>query len=217
MYADLKDYQPKVIEYCLEEAIKEKFPTELDFSTLEGVECNGVADVIKLVSKQFTATFPDNENVTRKLDEFEKLNIREEYCELEENEVPKRLENLQETLEKIKAMKKQAEEMYSSVLMEVAKYAAEVKRGTKEVRLNSAETFCIALAGYYLIYTWDKDKQKMVLAKAFPVPDRSEIWANEEKNREAMMNLFGLEFPEVERPEDTEEEPVDDLPFGAQE
>ena len=45
------------------------------------------------------ATFPDNELVTRFLDEFEKKNIREEYCTLEENVVPARkleLENLKQ-------------------------------------------------------------------------------------------------------------------------
>lgn len=216
MYADLKNYVPKQVEYCIEDAIKEKFPEELDFGAIKGAKCKTVSDIMKVVGKQFTATFPDNEYVVRKLDDFEKMNIREEYCEMEENVVPERLEHLQQTLEKIKLMKKQAEDAYQSALMEIAKYAAEVKKGTKEVRLNSTETFCIALAGYYVVYTWDASKQKMVLAKAFQIPDRSELWANEEKNREAMLALFGLEFPEVEQPDDDDDEEAadDDLPFG---
>lgn len=213
MYSDLKNYVPAQIEYCVEDAIREKFPSELDFSELKG-SGSKASDAIRVVSKEFVAVFPDNEFVVRKLDDFEKSNIREEYCELQENEVPKRLAHLQETLEDIKARKKEAEDMYNSVLMEVAKYAAEVKRGTREVRLNSSETFCIALAGYYVFYTWDANKKKMVLVKAYEIPDRSELWANEEKNREAMMNLFGYDFPEAER-EDYGSE--DDLPFGGEE
>ena len=138
---------------------------------------------------------------------------------MEENVVPERLEHLQQTLEKIKTMKKQAEDAYQSALMEIAKYAAEVKKGTKEVRLKSTETFCIALAGYYVIYTWDAEKKQMVLAKAFQIHDRSELWANEEKNREAMLKLFGLEFPEAEQPDpesDDDDAADDDLPFGGE-
>ena len=219
MYADLKNYSPKQIEYCIEDAIREKFPEVLDFGTIKGAKCKTAADIMKLVGKEFTATFPDNEFVVRKLDDFEKQNIREEYCEMEENVVPERLEHLQQTLEKIKTMKKQAEDAYQSALMEIAKYAAEVKKGTKEVRLKSTETFCIALAGYYVIYTWDAEKKQMVLAKAFQIHDRSELWANEEKNREAMLKLFGLEFPEAEQPDpesDDDDAADDDLPFGGE-
>lgn len=208
MYADLKDYTPQNIEFCIEEAVKEKFPMILDF---KANGCDTLQQAMKLISNDLTCTFPDNEFVQRKLDDFEKQNIREEYCELEENVVPERLQHLQETLEKVKAMKKQAEDLYQSALMEVAKYAAEVKAGVKEMRLKSNETFCMALAGNYLIYTWDASNSVFVLAKAFEIPDRSEIWANEERNRAAMLELFGLEFPEVEKPQEQED---DDLPFG---
>jgi len=136
---------------------------------------------------------------------------------MQENEVPKRKLNLEETLEEIKAMKKRAEQAYDSILEEVAKYAAEVKAGTREVQLSSKETFCIALAGYYAIYTYDKKKKVFMLAKAFEVHDHQELWANEEKNREAMLELFGLEFPEAPKPEEKSEEKDNDgndLPFG---
>lgn len=221
MKADLKNYMPKDVEYVLDEAVKEQFPLFLDFISLQEDVLQGEKPItnkreaLKYVSKHFTATFPDNELVTRKLDDFEKLNIRDEYCTLQENEVPVRHQELEEAIEKAKKMKKDAEEAYASVLMEVAKYAAEVKRGVTEVRLKSTDVFSIALAGYYLVYTWDKEKNLFVLAKAYEVPDRTEIWANEEKNRQAMKDLFGLEFPEAEPIEEVPSE-HDDLPFGAE-
>ena len=218
MYNDLKGYQPENVEYVLPEYVKEIFPTELDFAQIEGGNVKNVNDAIKLVGKEFVATFPTGETVMRKLDDFEIQNIREEYCVMQENEVPKRKMNLEETLEEIKVMKKNAEQAYDSILAEVAKYAAEVKAGTREVQLSSKETFCIALAGYYAIYTYDKNKKVFVLAKAFEVHDSSELWANEEKNREAMLKLFGLEFPETPRPDEIQENEKDnngnDLPFG---
>ena len=226
MKKDLKNYVPEHIEYVLEEAVKEQFPLELDFLGLKKANLLGEkplktkSDALKFVAKHFTSTFPDNELVTRKLDEFEIHNIREEYCMLQENEVKKRKDHLQETLERIKLMKKEAEDAYNSVLLEIEKYAAEVKLGTKDIRLKSTEVFSIAIAGHYCIYVWDEGLKKFVLANAYPIPDRSEIWANEEKNRKAMLEVFGLEFPEVENPneqkeaEDGKDNNGNDLPFG---
>lgn len=225
MKADLINYVPENIEYVLEDGIKDIFPLELDFLSLTDENLCGEkplktkADVMKFVNKHFIATQPDNELVTRYLDDFEKSNIREEYCMLEENEVPARKQELEEALEKAKKMKKDAEEAYASVLMEVAKYAAEVRLGTADMRLKSKNTVCLALAGHYLVYNWDSNKSKFVLAKAYEIPDPTEIWANETKNRESMKAVFGLEFPETEQPH---EEPVteqgdsgsEDLPFG---
>lgn len=226
MKSDLKGYTPINVEYVIEEEAKEVFPLSLDFSSLEEEKLNGEKpitnkrDALKFIGKVFTATFPDNELVTRKLDDFEKQNIREEYCTLEENDVPKRKLELEIAIERAKKMKKDAEEAYASVLMEVAKYAAEVKLGTTDVRLKAKDTFCIALAGYYLVYSWDNTKECFVLAKAYEIPDRTELWANEEKNRKAMKELFGLDFPEMEltsdisREENIDDMEDDDLPFG---
>lgn len=226
MKADLKNYTPTNVEYIIEEDAKELFPLSLDFSSLGENKLNGEKpitnkrDALKFIGKMFTATFPDNELVTRKLDDFEKNNIREEYCTLEENDVPKRKLELEIAIEKAKKMKKDAEEAYASVLMEVAKYAAEVKLGTVDVRLKAKDTFCIALAGYYLVYSCDNTKEIFVLAKAYEIPDRTELWANEEKNRKAMKELFDLDFPEVEQmsqtaiEENTDNTEDDDLPFG---
>ena len=220
MYADLKGYTPKNVEFVLPDYVKEIFPTELDFSKIEGQKIKSANDAIKFIGKEFVATFPAGETVMRKLDDFEIHNIREEYCVMQENEVPKRKLNLEETLEEIKYMKKRAEQAYDSILADVAKYAAEVKAGTREVQLSPKETFCIALAGYYAIYTYDKNKKVFVLAKAFEVHDHSELWANEEKNREAMLTHFGLEFPEAPKPEEKSDEKDNDgndLPFGDEE
>lgn len=219
MYADLKGYTPEKVEYLLNDHVKEIFPDELDFTKIKGAKVKSVLDAINFVGKEFVATFPSGETVMRKLDEFEIRNIREEYCVMQENEVPKRKLNLEETLEEIKSMKKRAEQAYDSILAEVAKYAAEVKAGTREVSLDSKETFCIALAGFYAIYTYDKKRKVFVLAKAFEVSDSSELWANEDKNREAMKKFFGLEFPETPKQEEKKaDEGKDangnDLPFG---
>ena len=98
MYADLKGYVPENVEYVLPEFVKELFPAELDFSQANGAKkFKNSAEIIKFVGDNFVATFPSGETVMRKLDEFEIRNIREEYCVMQENEVPKRKLNLEET------------------------------------------------------------------------------------------------------------------------
>ena len=220
MYADLKGYKPQNMEFVLNDHVKDIFPAQLDFSQAKGgKQFKNASEVIKFVGVNLVATFPRGETVMRKLDEFEIKNIREEYCVMQENEVPERKRKLEETLEEIKVMKKNAEQSYDSILAEVARYAAEVKAGTREIALPSKETFCIALAGYYVTYAYDKDKKAFVLAKAVEIHDQQELWANEEKNREAMLKLFNLEFPETPKPEDKKKDDKgkdndgNDLPF----
>ena len=201
-------YLPSHIDYVLDPSVKEKFPTELDFLHLEGEELKDKKDVFKFIAKNFNATFPENSIVQRKMDEYEKNQIREEYCHLQENVLAERKRQLDEALEQAKVMKRNAEEAYLFVLGEIARYAAVVKEGVKDMRLKSTDTFCIALGGYYLTYVWDGDKFR--LAQAVEVPDPSSMWANEELNRETMLNLFGIEFPEIEKPE---VQTLDDIEF----
>ena len=214
MLANLKNYTPENIEYVIPQHVQDLFPAELDFTAIKDKKIKSVADAIKFVGKEFSATFPEVELATRLLDDFEISNIREEYCLLQENEVPKRKLKLEETLEEIKTMKKNAEMMYDSILAEVAKYAAEVKNGVKEVQLHKNETFSIALAGYYVIYTFDKSKGKFVLAKAIEIPNKKELWSLDGVNRDAMLKYFGLEFPEAEMSEEEEHKQEENLPFG---
>lgn len=108
MKADLKNYTPQNVEYIIDEDAKELFPLSIDFLSLKEEKLAGEKPItnkreaLKFVGKMFTATFPDNELVTRKLDDFEKQNIREEYCTLEENDVPKRKFELEIAIEKAK-------------------------------------------------------------------------------------------------------------------
>ena len=199
-------YVPGHIEYVLDPSVKERFPLELDFIGLdEGLKDK--KDVFKFIAKNFNATFPENAIVQRKMDDYEKSQIRDEYCHLQENVLSDRKRQLEETLEQIKVMKRDAEEAYLFVLSEIARYAAIVKEGVKEMRLKSTDTFCMAIGGYYLTYVWDGSK--FVLAQAVQVPDPTSMWANEDLNREAMLNLFGVEFPEIERPQPVPTEEIE--------
>ena len=213
MLADLKNYRPAKIDFVLDDKAKETFKDVM-------VLCKGAKsskEPLKVFKEKFNCLFPEGELATRQYDTHEIAMIREEYCLKEENDVPKRKQELQETLETIKAMKKAAEEAYNSILLEIADLAARVKDGTTEFKLSSTETVRIALNGYFLFYSWVDEEMKLVKTQKIPEWDRNTLWSQEDVNREAMKELFGIEFPEVEKPTMNESDPQaddDDLPFG---
>lgn len=212
MLADLKEYRPAKIDFVLDDKAKETFKDVM-------VLCKGAKsskEPLKVFKEKFNCLFPEGELATRQYDAHEIAMIREEYCLKEENDVPKRKQELQETLEAIKAMKKNAEEAYNSILLKIADLAARVKEGTTDFKLSSTETVRIALNGYFLFYSWVDGEMKLVKAQKIPDWDRGGLWSQEDVNREAMKELFGIEFPEVEKPAMNEngEQEDNDLPFG---
>lgn len=213
MLADLKNYRPAKIEFVLDDKAKETFKEVMVL--FKGAKSS--KEALKVFKEKFNCLFPEGELATRQYDKHEVSMIREEYCLKEENDVPKRKQELQETLEAIKAMKKNAEEAYNSILLEIADLAARVKDGTTDFKLSSTETVRIALNGYFLFYSWVDGEMKLVKTQKIPDWDRGGLWSQEDVNREAMKELFGIEFPEVEKPamnESEAQEDDDDLPFG---
>lgn len=199
MLSNIKDYRPEQIEFVLSDKVKEMFPQTL-FDGADNPE-----EIVKIVNEKFNALFPENEVATRKMDEHEILEVREEYCLKQENEVPKRMIELAEAIDTAKRMKKEAEDRYESLLSEIRDLAAMVKTGTKEFNLSPTNTMRIALNGYYCFYSWVDGKFQLVKTDRIPEWDKRSLWSQEDRNRQAMMELFGIEFPEVEKPEDAEE------------
>ena len=199
MNQSLENYAPQNPQYVLDDVVREEFPLELDFiNAVQSEKLETKRDVMRFIGRTFTATFPESEYVTRIMDDYEKGVIRGEYCQLVENLLPERKRQLEEALEEAKRMKKEAEERYASALQEVATMAAEVKLGTVEQKLKGSDTFTIAIAGYYLTYTWNEERQVFVLAKGYEVDDTTNIFSSDENNRAQMLSIFGAEFPETQ-------------------
>lgn len=94
MLGNLIDYRPAEIEFVLSDAQKETFKEVLTI-------CNGAKnskEAIKVLEEKFNCLFPEGEVATRKYDEHEITEIREEYCLKQENEAPERKKYLEETL-----------------------------------------------------------------------------------------------------------------------
>lgn len=194
MLANLKDYTPEKIDFVISEPIREKFPSTL----FDGA--NSIEEIVDILNEKFNVLFPEDEIATRAMDAYEIQETREEYCLRQENDVPKRMMELAEAIDTAKRMKKEAEDRYESCLSEIRDLAAVVKTGTKDFRLSSKNTVRMALNGHYVFYSWVDDKFQLVKADRIPEWDKRSLWSQEDKNRQAMFELFGYEFPEVEKP-----------------
>lgn len=204
MIANLRNYEPDEIEFVVPDVIREKFPPVL----FEG--STNVDEIIKLVNENFNATFPESELTQRILDTFEIEQIREEYCIKQESEVPKRERELLEAIERAKKIKSDAQDRLASIKTEIKDLAAEVKKGTREYHLSSKNTIRFALDGYFLYYSWVDGALKLVKGEKIPDWDKRSLWAQEDRNRKAMLDLFGIEYPEVDRPVDVNDEDTGD-------
>ena len=192
--AIIKDYEPEELKFVLPEAVREQFPLELHFEKAESEK-----DILKAVNEHFNALFPENEMALRYMDDVEKSDLRGKYCKLVEQELPEAENALLNAKEEAKRIKTDAEERLNSLSKQIKDYAAKVQEGTEEKKLPATKTFRIALNGYFLYYSILNGK--VVLAKSY---DKSSLWAQEDKNRVAMMELFGLDFPAPEKPSDEE-------------
>lgn len=197
--AIIKDYEPEELKFVLPEAVREQFPLELHFEKAESEK-----DILKAVNEHFNALFPENEMALRYMDDVEKSDLRGKYCKLVEQELPEAENALLNAKEEAKRIKTDAEERLNSLSKQIKDYAAKVQEGTDEKKLPATKTFRIALNVYFLYYSILNGK--VVLAKSEKIPsyDKSSLWAQEDKNRVAMMELFGLDFPAPEKPSDEE-------------
>lgn len=204
MLANLKDYRPKKLIFKLSDKIREMFPAKL----FEGAK--NPEEVIKQFNEKFNATFPEKVTAIREMDKFEIEQTREEYCLKQENDVPKRMTELADAIETAKRIKKDAEERYESLMNQIRELAATVKEGTKEVEVSPTNTARIALNGHYLYYSWVDDECQLVKAEKIPEWDKRSLWSQEDRNRCAMKELFGYDFPEVAKPAGLEDEEDDE-------
>lgn len=205
MLVDLQNHRPEKIEFALSEAHKEMFKDVLTIfhGAASSDEC------IQVLKEKFNVLFPDGEVVERKYDKYEISAIREEYCVKQEEDAPKRKEELELVLAQIKMMKKNAEDAYNSILLEIAELAARVKNGTCDFLLPSSQTARLALNGHYLTYAWVDNEFKLAKVEKIPDWDRNGLWAQEDFNRIAMKDVFGIDFPEIQKPVENN----DEMPF----
>lgn len=122
-----------------------------------------------------------NQSITvkRHMDSVEKREIREQYHDLLENTLPKLEQEhaiMTQELNEAKKAEKQAADMENAAITEAKLLAKEVKRGTKEMRLDDVYTYRVPYKGRYHFYTYMDGVIKLCAIKDIPEHDKSEIW-----------------------------------------
>jgi hypothetical protein len=203
MLDKLKNYEPLFIKIVLDDATREKYADMLViFKGAKNVE-----DVIRELRDNFSAEFPEKEVVRRSLDDFEIANIREEYCTIQENELPDAIREQLDAYERAKRLKKEADDNLLTVRKNIADLAARVKDGAEDFRLSSKNTVKLACAGQFFYYSWINERMELVKVEKIPSWDAKSLWSLEERNRLAFKDVLGIDLPETDRPDEPEDLP----------
>jgi hypothetical protein len=179
----------KIIKFKLPESIE--FPQVIfeDAKSLEGVK-KAIAD------SGFIAVQQKDVIANRIMDTEEISEIRAEYGEIAETDLPSLHEELGALEAKYKADKKILEGQISALNTKFKDLVGFAKRGIRDFDLDYEKTFCISVMKHYLFYTWVNGRFELALVQEIPNHKGLDIFNSIEKNKEVFESL-GYELPEI--------------------
>lgn len=184
MIDELKSYEPENPVFILPE--DSQFPEVI----FEGAE--SMNDIQKFLGGKFVSEVVANGSAERELDPYEKQTIRKAYCDIVENEIPKREAELVDIKAAAKEMVKKANDRLSSIRTQVKDLAYQVKRGVREVELPK-NTVKLPLNGSYLYYAWVNGQCRLVKVEKIPEWESQQLFSNYATNRQAFRDVLGIE------------------------
>ena len=189
---DLKNYAPQSPEF--------KLPKDLSFPKVifEGAE--SLEEIRKHLSGKFIAESMTGAKAVRLLDDYELAAIRANYAELLEDEQPKLEKKLAEAEASCKAILREAREKLQAVTTQIRDLAFQAKRGEKEVDLPGEATVRMALAGHYLYYAWIDGSFRLCRVDRIPAWDEGSLFANLETNKQAFLDVLGIDLDQLYGP-----------------
>lgn len=150
-------------------------------------------EVNKFLGTSFTAI---NQAITvsRHMDQVEKTNLRKEYNEIFENELPTYERNwaiASNELTEAKRKEKSLGEIVSVTIDKAKGLAYEVRRGLKEMNLDDMYTYRIPYKNRYYFYTYIDKALRLCAIRDIPEQEKGEIWNVMAKNDEVIDANFG--------------------------
>lgn len=196
MNDDLKNYEPESPAFIL--------PDDCPFPAVIFEGAVNMDDIKKFLGVKFVSETVTNGTAERELDDYEKQVIRKEYCDLVENEVPKRELELVDAKSAAKETVKGAKDRLIAIQQQVKDLAYQVKRGIREVELPK-NTVRLPLNGHYLYYAWVNGQCRLVRVDKIPEWESQQLFSNYATNRQAFRDVLGIEIDETE---ETDNEPT---------
>lgn len=198
---DLKNYAPKHPEF--------KLPKGASFPRVIFEGAKDMDEIRKHLSGKFITESVSGTKALRLLDKYELASIRSNYSELLEDEQPKLEEKLAEVKAQAKQIVKDAGEKLQAIVTQIRDLAFQAKQGIKEVELPGDTTVRMALCGHYLYYAWIDGKFQLCRVDRIPSWDEQSLFANLETNKQAFLDVLGIDMNEYNEPSAT--------PTGAEE
>lgn len=156
----IENYRPPIIEFT----VNSNAPTSLGKFKTDDEARMFIAENLMAMQTQASAA--------RFMDEYEKEQLRKEYAEELEDELPTYRHAYLDAvnrLEDAKRLEKEAKEMVNASLSKIQQLADEVNDGTTLMDLDQAHTWEVVHNGRRLVYTY-MDKE-IKLCRDSPVPD----------------------------------------------
>ena len=180
------DYRPKEITFEVtpdESIMPESFGSFVEHK-----------DVLSFIAKTKMTTVNQSLTVNRHMDQVEKKEIREEYQELLESELPKLEKKLYQVAAEAKEAKereKDATEMVNAAISKVKILSKEVRAGLKAINLDDLYTFRIPYRNKYYYYTWINQELKICKICDIPEHEKTQIWNAMASNEEYIESKYG--------------------------
>ena len=203
MSIDKLDYRPAVINF------------DFAFDNSAIPENIGKFETLKEAADTIAATFTAvNQAVTlnRYLDPKEKAELRAEYQEILEDQLPileRKYVQAQNELASAKENAKARLEALDVSISEAKDLAVQVKKGVTEIKLGDTSTWRVPYRGKYYFYTYIDKQLRLCAIKDIPDAEKSDLFNVEgaAKNDEVVETNFGKSGVKVTL--ETENGPVD--------
>lgn len=187
------NYRPSVIEF---DFAHDNSVMPSDLGSFENAE-----EAIKFLSGSFVV-FNTGLIVNRFMDHKEKTEIRKEYNELLENDLPKferELSTAMSEFNEAKRKKDDCQEMVNATMNEARGLALEVKRGTVEIRLDDLFTYRLPYKGRYYYYTYMDKQLKLCAIRDIPEYEKNDIFNAMSQNDKMVDDNFNHKDDETEK------------------
>jgi hypothetical protein len=179
-----------------------KLPEIVEFPQVIFPEAENIEQVREMIAKSgFVAVQQKNVIANRVMDAEEISEIRAEYGEIAETNLPELHDELSNLEAKFKYDKKQLEAEISAANTKFKDLVSFAKKGIKDLPLEMDNTFRISVLNHYLFYTWINDRFELALVQEIPSHEKFDIFNSVEKNREVFEEL-GYALPEIEIKDD---------------
>ena len=180
-----------------EKIIKFKLPESVEFPQVIFEDAKSLEGLKKAISKSgFIAIQQKNVIANRIMDAEEISEIRAEYGEIAEMDLPSLYEELGALEARYKADKKTLDGQISALNTKFKDLVSFAKRGIRDFDLDYEKTFCISVMKHYLFYTWINGRFELAMVQEIPDYKGLDIFNSIEKNKEVFESL-GYKLPEI--------------------